>query len=598
MSSDASDNPSGSSGGGTGVSAYRVLARKYRPRRFEELVGQEAMVRTLANAFESGRIAQGYMLTGVRGIGKTTTARLIARALNYSLGDKPSVRMDEMGEHCEDILESRHVDVIEIDAASHNSVENIREIVEQVRYRPIAARYKIYIMDEVHMLSKPAFNALLKTLEEPPEHVKFIFATTEIRKVPVTILSRCQRFDLRRVDAAAMIEHLKRICESEKVTAEEEALRLIARAAEGSVRDALSLLDQAIAHGGDKVRGEEVSAMLGLMDKARIIDLFEALMKGRMAEALEMFGEQHALGADPLNVLADLAAFTHLVTKLKVLKEKGLDAAVTEEERNRAVRLAEALPMAALTRAWQMLLKGMEETTAAPRPPEAAEMVLIRLAHAADMPPPGELVRKLREQEDRGAPGVSGAATASAPAPAAPSPSPSRGEAAPPVEGRHERESDMAPAPVRNEAQAAATTARKLPPMPEDFQQIVELAGRMRDLRIKDALERWVRPVGVSGAVLEIALEEGAPPELPGELGGRLSAWTGRRWTVVLSTEPGMETIATQERRRRDSLFARAENHPHARALLESFPQARIISVRPPENTAGGEPHDSHDDED
>ncbi len=560
-------------------SAYRVLARKYRPRRFEDLVGQEAMVRTLTNAFETGRIAQGYMLTGVRGIGKTTTARLIARALNYSLSERPTVKMEEMGEHCAAILESRHVDVIEMDAASHTSVDNIREIIDQVPYRPVAARYKVYIIDEVHMLSKAAFNALLKTLEEPPEHVKFIFATTEIRKVPVTVLSRCQRFDLRRVEAGRLMEHLADICRREEATAEGDALRMIARAAEGSVRDALSLLDQALAYGQGAVRAEDVSTMLGLVDKGRIMDLFEALMAGRVEEALRALGEQHALGAEPAGVLADLAAFTHLVTRMRVLGEKGADAAHAEEERRRGLKMAGRLSMPHLSRAWQMLLKGMAEVQVAPQPLAAAEMVLIRLAHAAAGPTPRELVQRLSEA-GAGAGGTGAGGKAGSPgAPRAQA----RAQEGPVRQGA---QGGQGPGPAQQAKAATATARQEMPraaqaPMPESLAQIVALAGEHRDLKMMDALERFVRPVRISPGRLEIALEEGAPRQLPGELAQRLEGWTGQRWTVIISDEPGEETIRAKKARERDSLFARAQDHPLTQEVLRRFPEARITDVRP-----------------
>ncbi len=573
---------------------YRVLARKYRPRRFEELVGQDAMVRTLTNAFETGRIAQGFMLTGVRGVGKTTTARLIARALNYSLSDRPTVKMEETGEHCEAILESRHVDVIEMDAASHTGVENMREIIEQVRYRPVTARYKVYIIDEVHMLSRAAFNALLKTLEEPPEHVKFVFATTEIRKVPVTVLSRCQRFDLRRVDAALLMKHLARVCEGEKVEAEEEALRLIARAAEGSVRDGLSLLDQAMAYGQDKVRKEDVSAMLGLVDRARIIDLFEALMRGDLSAALEGLAEHHDLGAEPLTVLADLAAFTHLLARLRILGEAGADAAVSEDERRRGLELAGRIPMPALTRAWQMLLKGMSEVSAASRPLPAAEMVLIRLAHAADLPSPADLVRRLEEDAGASSPSAAGAA----PTPPAGTPT---GTPAPPRAARMPSAPEASappppPEPSPSPAPEEDDDEDEVAFQPENFAEIVALAEEMRDLKAKVALERWVRPVRVAPGLLEVALTEDAPPSLPGDLARRLMAWTGQRWLVTLSDEPGGETIAERERALRDSLFARAEAHPDVLTVLEQFRQASIVDVRAPVARGAGE--DAGDDED
>ncbi|HVY19505.1 MAG TPA: DNA polymerase III subunit gamma/tau, partial [Bauldia sp.] len=368
-----------------GAGGYRVLARKYRPQSFTDLIGQEPMVRTLTNAFRTGRIAQAYMLTGVRGVGKTTTARILARALNYSVPgkiDQPTIDMTEPGEHDAAIMEGRHVDVIEMDAASHTGIDDIREIIEAVRYKPAIARYKVYIIDEVHMLSKAAFNGLLKTLEEPPEHVKFIFATTEVRKVPVTVLSRTQRFDLRRIEAGRLIELMRGIAANENIDVEDAALTMIARAAEGSARDSLSLLDQAIAHGTGKVTAEDVRNMLGLADRAMVIDLFEDTMRGDVAAALARLKELHDVGADPAVVLEDLAAFTHLVTRLKLASTAEDDAALTEEEKTRGKAFAEKISLRALARAWQMLLKGIEETKEASRPLAAADMVVVRIAHA------------------------------------------------------------------------------------------------------------------------------------------------------------------------------------------------------------------------
>ncbi|MEO9166771.1 MAG: DNA polymerase III subunit gamma/tau, partial [Aestuariivirga sp.] len=381
----------------TNPAPYRVLARKYRPKDFNDLIGQEAMVRTLTNAFASGRIAQAYMLTGLRGIGKTTTARLIARALNYPAG--ASVEMPELTAQCEAILESRHMDVIEMDAASNTGVDNMREIIDQVRYAPVQARTKVYIIDEVHMLSKSAFNALLKTLEEPPPHVKFIFATTEIRKVPVTILSRCQRFDLRRLDVATLQKHYAKICGLENVVAEDEALRLISKAAEGSVRDGLSLLDQAIAYGDGGVKTADVMNMLGLLEKGQVITLFEAVMSGDVARALEEVDRQYQVGGDPETILTDLADFTHFVTRLKVAPQSASqDASRTEEEKQKGVDFAKRLSMAHLSRCWQMLLKGIAETASAAQPIKAAEMLIIRLAHAANLPSGEDLMKQVQAQ--------------------------------------------------------------------------------------------------------------------------------------------------------------------------------------------------------
>src|SRR5437660_3693682 len=393
----------GTTTGRPGGSSYRVLARKYRPSTFADLIGQDAMVRTISNAFESGRIPQAWILTGVRGVGKTTTARILARALNYELPDGsvkgPTIHMPALGLHDQAIMESRHVDVIERDAASHNGVDDVRQINEAVRYSPVSARYKVYILDEVHMLSTAAFNALLKTLEEPPPHVKFVFATTEIRKVPITILSRCQRFDLRRVDTSLLVKHLEGICAKENISAETEALGLIARAAEGSVRDALSLMDQAIAHAAGSVRAEDIRQMLGLADRARVIDLFEALMRGDMGTALGELRDQYDSGADPAVVLSDLAEFTHFVTRVKVVPAVADDLSLAEVERTRGRAFAAALSMRVLSRTWQMLFRGIPDVQTAGKPIAAAEMVLVRIAYAADLPTPDEVIRSLDGRE-------------------------------------------------------------------------------------------------------------------------------------------------------------------------------------------------------
>ena len=401
-------------GGDAPAAPYRVLARKYRPSTFDDLIGQEAMVRTISNAFETGRIPQAWILTGVRGVGKTTTARILARALNYELPDGsvkgPTIAMPKLGLHCQAIMESRHIDVIEMDAASHNGVDDVRQINDAIRYAPVSARYKVYILDEVHMLSTAAFNALLKTLEEPPPHAKFIFATTEIRDVPVTVLSRCQRFDLRRVDAAMLVTHLAGIAEKENIGAETEALALIARAAEGSVRDALSLLDQAIAHAAGEIRAQDVRTMLGLADRTRVIDLFESLMKGDVAAALKELREQYDIGADPLVVLADIAEFTHFVTRIKIVPAVADDISLGEAERTRGRALAAALSMRVLSRTWQMLLKGMSEVQEANRPLAAAEMLLVRIAYVADLPTPDEVIRSLNDGGGASSSGASSSA--------------------------------------------------------------------------------------------------------------------------------------------------------------------------------------------
>ena len=549
--------------------AYRVLARKYRPQRFEDLIGQDAMVRTLANAFDTGRIAQAYMLTGVRGIGKTTTARLIARALNYTGADKPTVELLGMGDHCEAILESRHVDVIEMDAASKTGIDDVREIIESVRYRPIAARYKVYIIDEVHMLSKQAFNALLKTLEEPPEHVKFIFATTEIRKVPVTVLSRCQRFDLRRLDAVLLKDHFSNVCQHEKVTGEPEALAMIARAAEGSVRDGLSLLDQAIAYGGSEIKADDVRTMLGLVDQARVIDLFEAVMKGKIATALGQFQEQFSAGADPVTMLTDLAQFVHWVTRLKIVPDEASDSSRTETERKRGLQFANELGIPHLTRAWQMLLKGLEETAASSNPLMTAEMILIRLAYAADLPAPADIVERLKDSEQQSAPSAS-----------SPHPKPTATAKA----DIHSAETQMRTTiATRQDTAPPSGEAVQVSPPLTSFAAIVAFVGERRDIKLKSQLERLVRPVSVAPGKLEIALEADAPRSLPGELGRKLEAWTGSRWMVLVSAEAGDKPIAVQQRERRASLFDDARANEQVKAALEIFPGAEIIDVSGPD---------------
>lgn len=578
---------------------YRVLARKYRPRDFSGLIGQEPMVRTLTNAFSTGRIAQAWMLTGVRGVGKTTTARILARALNYKTKtvDQPSINLTELGEHCEAILEGRHVDVIEMDAASHTGIDDIREIIDQVRYAPVSARYKVYIIDEVHMLSNQAFNGLLKTLEEPPPHVKFIFATTEIRKVPITILSRCQRFDLRRIDAGLIKNHLAHIGQLEGVEADDEALAMIARAAEGSMRDAQSIFDQAIAHSSGRVTAETVRDMLGLADRARIIDLFEYLMKGDVAAALAEFRAQYDVGADPAAVLTDLAEFNHLVTRLRFVPEAAEDAALSQEERSRGLELSGKLSVRVLSRTWQMLLKGIQEVQGSARPVAAAEMVLIRIAHAADLP---TLDQALKALEGAGGNGGGSVAVGSAPVSSAPGPAFASAPASPvstpalparPIpsaDGRTMRlvqpaaEQEPAPAPA-----AAAPSPEKPPTVPvASLADIAALAERNRDLAFKVQFKRCVRLVQIEPGRLSVNLTDDAPKGLLNDLSNRLQKWTGRRWVVSLSKEPGGPTLAEEESGRRETALADARADPTVAAILERFPGARILDVRIPDAVA------------
>src|SRR6267154_6130378 len=448
---------------------YRVLARKYRPSSFEDLIGQDAVVRTVSNAFETGRIPQAWILTGVRGVGKTTTARILARALNYELPDGsvkgPTIHMPKLGVHCQAIMESRHMDVLVMDAASHTGVDDVRQINDSVRYAPASARYKVYIIDEVHMLSTAAFNAFLKTLEEPPEHAKFVFATTEIRKVPVTVLSRCQRFDLRRVDADVLMKHLATIAARENVDAEPEALGIIARAAEGSVRDSLSLFDQAIAHAAGLERADAVRQMLGLADRTRVIDLFDSLVRGDIANAFGEFRAQYDVGADPIVVLSDLAEFVNFVTRVKIVPATADNVAFGETERVRAREFASKLSMRVLSRMWQMLLKGITEVQTATRPAAAAEMVLVRIAYVADMPTPDEAIRMIEQNGGASSVGAASAAPRSAPAPTVSSMPPSAARSSAP---RASAEASARPQMIAPASDAqSAPAARKISSFPE-----------------------------------------------------------------------------------------------------------------------------------
>jgi DNA polymerase III subunit gamma/tau len=575
--------------------SYRVLARKYRPATFDDLIGQDAMVRTVSNAFETARIPQAWILTGVRGVGKTTTARILARALNYELPDGsiagPTIKMPVLGVHCQAIMESRHIDVIEMDAASHNSVDDVRQINDAIRYAPVSARYKVYILDEVHMLSTQAFNALLKTLEEPPPHAKFIFATTEIRKVPITILSRCQRFDLRRLDADLLVRHLETIAGKEGVEVEPAAFALIARAAEGSVRDSLSLFDQAIAHAAGPVRAEDVRQMLGLADRVRVIELFESLMRGDIAAALTELRAQYDTGADPAVVLTDLADFTHFVTRVKIVPAVADDRSLIEIERARGRACAEKLSMRVLSRTWQMLLKGIAEVDAAGRPLAAAEMVLVRIAHAADLPTPDEVIRSL----DGNGSGSRTRVPAGSPAATA--------AAAPRFEAPRIETSRGAPRAVlapSNDPVARAPEAQPNAPALAigRFEDLIALAAEKRDLSVKLALERDVRLVRCEDGRLEIALEPTAAKTLVNDLARKFSQWTNRRWMVVVSAEEGQPTVRSQNDARQSALKTGVRGDPLVQAVLARFPGAEIVGVREgaaasPQDLSSGELEDA-----
>jgi DNA polymerase III subunit gamma/tau len=569
---------------------YRVLARKYRPASFDDLIGQDAVVRTVSNAFETGRIPQAWILTGVRGVGKTTTARILARALNYEMPDGsvkgPTIHMPELGVHCQAIMESRHMDVLEMDAASHTGVDDVRQINDSVRYAPASARYKVYIIDEVHMLSTAAFNAFLKTLEEPPEHAKFVFATTEIRKVPVTVLSRCQRFDMRRVEADVLMRHLSSIAAKENVEIEAEALGIIARAAEGSVRDSLSLLDQAIAHAAGKVQADAVRQMLGLADRTRVIDLFEQLARGDIASAFREFREQYDTGADPIVVLSDLVNF---VTRVKVVPATADNVAFSEAERLRGRDFASKLSMRVLSRMWQMLLKGIAEVQAATRPAAAAEMVLVRIAYVADMPTPDEAIRMI-EQNGGTAPAVT---TSGSPRNAPVSTASVSGSSAATMRsgGGARAEASARPQQVTSVQEAPPQSVRAL----RSFPELVAFASEKRDLMIKGALEADVRLVRFEDGRLEIALEPNASRVLVNDLSRKLEQWTGRRWTVIVSNQQGQPTLREQNLTVKGQREAAAEADPRVREVLARFPGAKVIEVRqlapePPESDISADP--------
>ncbi|WP_112874447.1 DNA polymerase III subunit gamma/tau [Paracoccus endophyticus] len=564
----------------TDTPAYQVLARKYRPETFADLVGQDAMVRTLKNAFAADRIAQAFIMTGIRGTGKTTTARIIAKGMNCVGPDGtggPTTSPCGVCDQCIAIAEGRHVDVLEMDAASRTGVNDIREIIDSVHYRAAVARYKIYIIDEVHMLSTSAFNALLKTLEEPPPHVKFIFATTEIRKVPVTVLSRCQRFDLRRIEPETMIALLRRIAAAEGAAIADDALALITRAAEGSARDATSLLDQAISHGaGEGGAGEttaaQVRAMLGLADRGRVLDLFDMILRGAAAEALAELQAQYAEGADPLAVLRDLAEITHWVSLVKITPEAAEDPTVGPDERARGRDMAARVPMRALTRLWQMLLKSLEEVSAAPNAMMAAEMAIIRLTHVADLPDPEALIRRVQAGQAAGEfsrPAAPGSAPASAPRAAAPM-QPAAPRSAPVV----------AQAGGSGGALALATAPDAVAAL-ADFDAVVDLIRRMRDMVLLTQVEDHLRLVRYAPGRIEFQPTSEAPRDLAQRLGERLRGWTGgARWAVSVVDSGGGPTIAETRAAARQAAEAAALDNPVIRAIFDAVPGARFAAIR------------------
>ena len=570
--------------------SYQVLARKYRPQNFDDLIGQEAMVQTLTNAFESGRIAHAFMLTGVRGVGKTTTARILARALNYAAAgvDGPSIELNEMGIHCDAIMQGNHVDVMEMDAASRTGINDIREIIESVRYMPASARYKVYIIDEVHMLSKAAFNGLLKTLEEPPEHLKFIFATTEIRQVPVTVLSRCQRFDLRRLGADDTQKLLHKVCAAENESVPDEALALIARAADGSARDALSLLDRALAHvdpaqgDGAALTADTMRGLLGLADRGRVFDLFDMMMSGRVSEALAEFEAQYNMGADPAVILADLAELTHWLTRLKFVEGAGDDVTFSAPLRLRGQQASEALSTRVLSRAWQILLQGHDETLRALNGRAAAEMVIIRMAHLADAPTPEELLKQWESAPAEVAP----SASTGSPAPASPAP-----QASATPSSQTQASSSASVGNGGSSGAANGETARLTqpqtefqPPVLQNFAALIALVEQNRDIGLKHALENGVHLVrfepahGERAGRVELRLAEGQA-NIAQDLTRKLRQWTGQNWVISLSGERGAVTVASVRQSEAELRHAAALEDPQVKSVLSIFPDAQIVSV-------------------
>lgn len=550
---------------------YRVLARKYRPQNFDQLIGQDALVRTLTNAIQSGRIAHAFILTGVRGVGKTTTARIIAKALNYTGADGtagPTSGPTDDCKICQSIAEDRHPDVMEMDAASRTGVDDIREILEAVRYGPTSARYKIYIIDEVHMLSKNAFNALLKTLEEPPPHVKFIFATTEIQKVPVTVLSRCQRFDLRRVDVETLEKHFRWVCEQEQVPIEDEAIAMIARAADGSVRDGLSILDQAMALSADGVTTEQVTGMLGLADHARLLDLMETILSGQINTAMTTMADLYKAGVDAQKILQDLLDLTHLLAKFQAASSSPatVEPNMAASERNRAVTMAQKTGIPALGRVWQILLKGLSEVQYAPNAQAAAEMVLIRLCFAADLPDPAALVKQVKDSGGTGS--LSGGGN----------------------KGSHGNPSSFSSSSLRvsggSSVQALPQTSASLLTAPvangnlSNLSEIVGLLEQSGSLVLASQVVHYVELVHLEHGRLEFKPAPQSPPKLAQDLAKRLGDLTGARWMVSITGRSGEPTLAAQQKAMHQSELAAIKEDPVIARILAAFPDAEILSTK------------------
>ncbi len=538
-----------------------VLARKYRPQIFSDLVGQEALVQTITNAIEHNRLAHAYMLTGIRGIGKTSSARIIAKGLNcIGVDGKGNMTPNPCGvcKHCREISSDAHIDVIEIDAASNTGVDNIREIIEGAKYNPVSARFKIYIIDEVHMLSKAAFNALLKTLEEPPERIKFIFATTEIRKVPVTILSRCQRFDLKRLDENILVEHLSRISELEHVTAERDALQLIARAGDGSVRDSLSLLDQAITQFNSIIKTTDVRQMLGLADRTELFDLFELLMSGKINDALALLESQYKNGADPLVIIQDMLSLTHWLTRVKIMPELAEDTTVPEAERVRGKQMAQTLSMGLLTGLWQLLLKGLNEVKQADNPLISLEMILIRVAYLSELPTVSEVIEDIKKNGI-----VSANVTSSVQAPTV----------------DVEKKTGLSQ-PVE---QKNFTQTVPLESTVSKFSTIAEIASFARSVgerMLAYNIENCIRPVSMENFVLTCDFTPETPSQLSGDLVRFLQQKAGENWQIIQKKNAEAQTIKEKKDEKQNLLIHELEKTPVIAQALQSFVGSKVSKVK------------------
>ncbi len=549
--------------------SYQVLARKYRPETFSDLIGQEAMVRTLKNAFDADRIAQAFMMTGIRGVGKTTTARIIAKGMNcVGLEGKTGPTTSPCGqcEHCVAISQGQHVDVLEMDAASRTGVDDIREIIDSVHYRAASARFKIYIIDEVHMLSNNAFNALLKTLEEPPAHVKFIFATTEIRKVPVTVLSRCQRFDLRRIEPEEMIKMLQNLAKLENANISNEALALITRTSEGSARDAQSLLDQAISHGAGETNVDQVRSMLGLADRGRVMDLFEFIMRGQAEEALNELGSQYSDGADPIGIIRDLAEITHWVSVIKITPDAADDPTVSPDEKARGQSFSQSLSMRVLTRTWQLLLKALDEISAAPNSMMAAEMAIIRITHVSDLPSPGELVKKL---------------TNSQPDNTIVKKESSEGATINTTSSNYiQSQSKETNSASIDGNTALALDTETLALQYPTFESILEIIRKFRDMKLLIDVENSIRLSSYMPGRIEFTPTKDAPKDLAQRLGQLLQSWTGFRWAVTVVSHCSAKTIQEHRNAEEAQLELDAKLHPFVKTVFEKFPKASITEIK------------------